>query len=544
MQAVETADRPRGSGSRVRGDRRAERMVGWSCSAVLLGLLLVHSLLAPAFRGPDEPQHFDLAREWSHDAEYDVVSRQLSTQVERSLGLVHFGRRSQHLEQAEAPAREDRPRFDQLGADEASRSYNQISQHGPLYTVVIGTAVAAIDAVEPGPRWAFDRELAVVRILSVLLVVPVPYLVFRSARELGASVFAGWLGGLVPSVIPQFTHINALANNDAMIVLLSAGVMLVCARLLRRGASRGDLMSLGALLGLGFMTKGFIVGAAAAGSWTLALVWKRAGVPWRQVMRDSATLGSAAIVAGGWWMLRNVAEFGTPQPKGERMLPPAPEGFDPDPWTWFGVYRLALPRSFVGKFGWLELPLAWHWVYAVLSVLLVGSVLGLCRSLVARSARELRPIAGWESVVFIAPVAVLLGVSVVNSYRGYASTSLFPAIQGRYIFGAIPFAAVLIGTGYAWLRRPRRRLVVGAAAVLLLLAVQWAAATTILEYYWGPEAGSLRDQVAALLSWSPWPRLVSVAFAAAFGLAVVWTAASGWNAARWPEETSLTQSGS
>lgn len=499
-----------------------DRICALACSALLLGLLLLHTLLAPAWRGPDEPHHFDLAREWSLDADYDVVERYISSQVESTLGIVQFGNRSRNLQADAAPPRAERPRFDELGPDEPSGAYNQISQHPPLYTVMVGSAVAAVDAVEPGPRWAFDRELGLVRLLTVLLVAPVPFLVFRAGRVLGLSPLAALIGGLVPASIPQFTHINALANNDALAVLVAAGVTYVVARLLRETRTIGLLVALGATCGLGLLTKNFIVGPMAAAALALLWVWWRDRVPVRRVLVESAVVIVATVVAGGWWLIRNLLVLGALQPKGPALLPPAPDDFEPDPWRWFDTFRGVFPTTVFGKFGWLELPLGWRWVQASMLVLGIGLVLALWRAVRTRA-----PLGPVEFGVLSSPLVLLTAIVMYQTYRGYVSTALFSGMQGRYLFSALPFVAILVGAGYGALRG-RWVALAGAVFLAWIAAVQLRAATTMLGYYWGPVDASLRTQVDAMLAWDPWPSWVAVLFAAValagFGL-VGWTVA-------------------
>lgn len=497
-----------------------------SCSALLLGLLLVHSVIAPSFRGPDEPHHFDLAREWSHDADYAVVSRYISTQVERSLGIVEFGNRSRNLEQSEALSRGDRPRFDELGADAPSKSYNQISQHGPLYSVVTGSALAAIDVVEPGPRWAFDREVAVARLLTILLVIPVPFLIFRSAMVLGASRSAAWIAGLVPSSIPQFTHINALVTNDAMLVLIGAGLLRLAAEVIRSRPSRRLLVAVGLVAGLGMMTKAFIVGPLVAVGAAFLVSWVRTRTRLTGVVRDVAIVALSSVVGGGWWIIRNVVVFGTPQPGGPALLPPAPAGFVPEPWTWFATFRNIMPRTTFGRFGWLELSMDWRWVEAWLILFGLGIVLAAVVALRGRRSAGRDTPTFTVVVVSLLPFLVLVLVTAVQTYRGYVGSARFSGLQGRYYFSALPFVAVVVGAGYGWVRG-RAAVIVSVVVSAWVAAVQWKAMTTILGYYWGPPAGSIRDQVAAMLTWSPWPRFVSVAFALVAGVGFVWTAACG-----------------
>lgn len=489
-----------------------ERVQAAAASLLFLGLLLLHSLLAPAYRGPDEPQHFDLAREWSLNADYDVLERELSTQIERSLGLVRFGERSQHLEQPEALARADRPRLSQLGPDEDSESYNQISQHGPLYSVVLGTAVAGLDAVEPGPRWAFDRELGLVRLLSILVVVPVPFIIHCTVRMLRGTRTAAFIAALVPSALPQFTHINSLVNNDALVVLFATVAACGVARLLTAGADLTTNLICGLSLGFGLLTKSLIVGPMVTVGAAYALHWARERVSLRAIVRDSVVVVVIAMGAGGWWLVRNLAVYGSPQPAGRPQLPRAPVGFEPDFGLWLSRFAPRMAYGVVGHFGWLDVTVGWRWVQLTLLILGAAALLGIR----ALNRSEKRRSTAWgfaTGLLFASPLLVNLALTMRQTYAGYVETSLFPGMQGRYLFPALPFVAVLVGMGAANRLITEGQEAVGRIlSIGAVLAVQWSAATTILDFYWGPPNGSLRDQVAAMLTWSPWPRSVSISF--------------------------------
>lgn len=478
---------------------------------LFVGLLLVYSVLAPAYRGPDEPQHYDLAREWSLDAEYEGIERQLSEAIIDSLPLVRFGSRSQNLEQAEAPPRGDRPALDEGLWEADSDSFNQISRHPPLYSVVVGSSLAVVDLVEPGGRWAFDRELAIVRLIGVALLAPLPWLLARSVSALGLPDRAAFITALVPSGIPQLTHIGSVVNNDNLMTIFGAIVTFSVARVV--AGHRGWRWNLVAGLALGgaFMTKASAPVLVFGAGLGYLLAWWRARASVRRIWTDTWQVGVPALALGVWWYAWAVLEYGDLQPAGQKLLPDAPPGFDPDPGLWFERFSAWLPERTIGNFGWLELGIGDVWVAGAFAFLGLGVLLSITMP-AGRFYEPGRSFTRVTAVLFFLPFVVIVALVAQNSWSGYVRKAAFPAIQGRYLFLALPFVAVCIGAGYGRLRGWLGDLAV-LVTVAWVAAMQWKGTTTMLGYYWGPPAGSLRDQIAAMVTWSPWPAAVTTAFA-------------------------------
>src|SRR5262245_56857054 len=87
----------------------------WLITALNVAVLLAYTVLLPAWRAPDEPQHADLALYLAQGHGYpDYDAHHLDRGLERSLGLVHFSSGSRHLLAGEAPRRSDRPSFREL----------------------------------------------------------------------------------------------------------------------------------------------------------------------------------------------------------------------------------------------------------------------------------------------------------------------------------------------------------------------------------------------------------------------------------------------
>jgi small subunit ribosomal protein S36 len=194
-------DRSDGDAHVVDRPRRHRRVpvVLWWIGALHVTLLLLYSVLLPTFRAPDEPQHVDLSHVFAEDFRYPAWDeRDTGSGILNALRIVHFGSRSQRLEWSEAPHKDDRPSFDELDEQPRRRPINQLSQHPPLYYAVSGTLERAIEVVTGDPIGAFDVEVWFYRLVSIVMVAPLPFVVWAVGRRVGLPKPVAIAATLIP----------------------------------------------------------------------------------------------------------------------------------------------------------------------------------------------------------------------------------------------------------------------------------------------------------------------------------------------------------
>jgi hypothetical protein len=267
------------------------------------------------------------------------------------------------------------------------------------------------------------------------------------------------LATVVMALNPKAVFINASANNDNLLMLLSTLVLIGCVRHMKQRADDGsrktvghDAVLLGLLLGLAALTKvsGLVLWPIAG----LALVWRPV------VQRDwpglAAALAQGVLMAGvalavsGWWFGRNwllygdllgleamVAVAGLRPPDLSPLSVLANEwyGFYLSYWAVFGVFTVQANE-----------------LYHVLVHALSLTAAAGCLFHLVRVRGRLSP-AVWLLVAFT-------GLTLVGVVRWTLQT---PASQGRLLFGAI--APLSIGLAAGWLALIRRGVTGTSAAV-------------------------------------------------------------------------------
>jgi small subunit ribosomal protein S36 len=213
---------------------------------VLWGALLLGWLqLTPLYRAADEPTH---GRTWclrlrdggsyAAPGTLDVAPRvrasfplaNLSTAERPSCPTTS---RSVHQHRRAAPRRAVR---------RAARAAGPAAVRQPDDAAPAAVLPAARRA-EPGRAglggWSFPAQLGVLRLLSALLLLPLPALAAAAARRLGAAPAVVTAAALLPLAVPQLAHVGASVNNDVLLVLLGAAVavpLLGVSRVTSRGA--------------------------------------------------------------------------------------------------------------------------------------------------------------------------------------------------------------------------------------------------------------------------------------------------------------------
>jgi len=220
MSARPTAGSP-GRGRRIVGrvtgaPGRLGTPLAWTATVLFVLLMVLWTIVTPGFRNPDEPQHVNSVLRvaegggWPRPSEAYMAPEVLRAKVLTGFSAVdgqegpwaggtllpglRAGVTDENLMyyalfslQNPTPV-DDRLPFDQLELDQGvdlSHHGDQMTQHPPLYYAVNAGVVRAAGALD----WRFDRTLALMRLVSVALVAPLPLLV--GALQLGQGAPRG-----------------------------------------------------------------------------------------------------------------------------------------------------------------------------------------------------------------------------------------------------------------------------------------------------------------------------------------------------------------
>lgn len=449
-------------------------------------LLAVLSVLYPVWRSPDEPAHVDMARWAGEEIGWPQLrQRAISRQVIESQEHVGVVDRSIRTSPPLAGSAPERPSFGEVAPDEPSGVTQQMVQHPPLYYVLVGR-LGALLLQDDLP---FDTEVSSLRLLSALLLVPLPLLTWLAAREL-LPERAALVAAVLSVSSPQLAHIGAAVNNDTLLVLLIAAMTPVAVRMARGEGSLRLAVALGVLGGLAALTKGF-------GFFTPLWVVIACVASRTDVVRRSAAALAALFVAGGWWIVRNVLVEGAVQPSAFGY-PEPPPGFAPDLRWWAGFFW----GRFNGRY-WFEPDAVPPGAPPVAQWLTVGLLLLMAAGFVVLWRRS----AAWPAVTLAVPPVALFGLTVFGAFNYYRSVGHPWGINGRYVFPAVAAVSVLAAAAVG-ARRWAPAIALGVVLALHGVAAWWA-----LQRYWA--------DLDAVRAWAPLPWGVVVAATAALATATV-----------------------
>src|SRR4051794_1567947 len=429
----------------------------WALMGLFALLLLAWSLLAPLDDAPDEQGHADLIFHLATGASYPRWDERKVGHAVFATALTHradVGKvlfvRGRWLTPESAAPRARRPTFSEAGGDRSTKIANQIPQHPPLYYEVGSVLLRAERKAGPGAEpLSLEREWYLVRLLGVLLLAPLPFLAWATARRLGAPPPAAVGAAVVPLAIPQLLHVGSAVNNDNLLTLLCGVVALLLAGVIRGDLRRSTALGVGVVAGLALLTKGF---ALVLPLWFAAAY----AVPaWRSRRLRASAQGlaiatGAALVVGGWWWVRQLIREGGLAPSlGDRPYGRISHAGG-EAVSYLPRFAGWMAHRFWGDFGYFDasLPIA---VVAVASVI---AAVAIAAALVPRlrtrwTVTEERGPARLELAALGSLFAVLLVVLAVKAYGPYRSSGDTAAIQGRYLFAAIVPFSVVVGVGAA-----------------------------------------------------------------------------------------------
>ena len=428
-------------------DPARRRFIGAGCALTVAFLLwqVVWAVLTPAFRAPDEPLHFNSVlrvaqgQGWPAPGQARVDSQVLEAVREsglilpsspdfsvmertRSLGSQSHSHAPFFFETDLVPAGQRLV----IHAGQPTEIVDQMTQHPPLFYVLEALAHRAVGA----EQWPWDRQLLLLRLVSVLMTLPVVPAAMYTTWRIGGS--RGWaLGaGALAFAVPQLAFVTGSLNNDALAIGAGALCIAACASAMFGGASRATVVAAGLSLGLGLWSKGtFIPMGLTVG---LAFLASTAELSRRQRVVRALSAGGIGVLVGGPWWLRNLALYGVLQPAGYESVQLRP---GTDARYFLETASRNLVESFWGRFDWMDWSLP-----GLLIAGLAACALGLGGAAVAHGGSRQR--------LVLASYAVLVSAMlVVQAWSQYRAGGIIPGTQGRYLFPGIVGLLALWGLG-------------------------------------------------------------------------------------------------
>lgn len=498
----------------------------------------VWSVMAPLGEAPDEPAHLALVLHLAdghpypdYDGLYNQVAivRLCKTYASSTRACPNKGEKVTQTSMrrhpaADAPDKATRPAWDDDGGAANKGAINQMPQHPPLYYQAMATVLRAERWVGGGP-WSTDRELALLRLVNVLLITPLPLLAWWAARRFGLDERLAVTASLAVFGVPMLTHLGSTVNNDNLLTLLCAVVVALLAGVVRGDQSTRTGVLVGVATGLALLTKAFAVVlpplvliAYLIGALSRRDAATSAGTALKRMVRPLLVAGGVTAVLSAWWYVGVRARTGRFAPTTESTsLSSAlrPPGFQADRLEFTGTFLRNLDNRFWGAFGWYSIRFSTPVATVCFAVVAVTVGVALWpREGAAGSTRIQR-------AFLLLPMAALGAFVVLRAWSLYVETSKFQFIQGRYLFGGITAITVLVAIGAHRLAGRWATVVVAGAALVL----QAEALRRCLQGWWGGPGLGPRGQVKAMVAWSAWPgELVAVmaVLAVATGLWLAW----------------------
>lgn len=506
---------------------RAAPLRIWVITGLFALLLAGWSVLVPQYHAPDEPNHADAVmrleqgKGWPHPGHAIVTPDGVGAIAASPFGAVTNRRAlfSGPIPRSEAAPRDQRPAWKDLGAGQPTGSVQQIVQHPPLYYGVEAAVFRIVPGWGDSLRW--DVTIGLMRLMTVVMVTPLPFLAWGATRRLIGSETASTVAALVPLAVPEICHIGSVVSNDSLTMTLGGLATLVIAYVLRGDLSKRTAAWLGVSVGLGLFTKTLAIVMVPMALAAFFLAWRRAG-------RDAGTRGPApvaqvaiasglAIVTGAWWEIVSIVRYHTFQPTTPGFPPGRYLGHD---WSNLIHYLYeALPWRWWGTVGWFEVNIPLELVVVASSVLIVLYALGLIRADGGRQRTDL--------LVMLWPTAALYAIVSGQAIDYFHHTYYVTGISGRYLYAGVVGICVGVGAGCAKLPAVLARWT-PAAVLVVAVAIQAEAAKLVARHFWQPIGGGVREIWGAMSAWAPWPpqvlqllfALIVLGIVAAFGLCV------------------------
>ncbi len=425
--------------------------------ALFLALGLAYALVTPLFENPDESSHLQVIR-------YLAEERRLYAPVTPTLRVV-------------------------TGADMATamrpytppRYYTPPLYHSIAALVVGGIGMDDLDArLIPNPAWdagwapqrdadpwnknvyvhlsgetwagsATFRAALILRLCSLglgLVTIACAYHIARWMRPEKTSFAFG--AAACVALNPQFIALSAGVTNDPLLIAIASLTALLALRLMGTAARWTRWAALGALVGVGMLTKqSALLLLPVGGLAILGQTPPHTPLPWKKILADGLAFGGTALLVGGGWYVRNALLYGD-------LLGMRPHFESQMPLRGFGLDEMrAIFETYWGGFGWALLSLP-GWVYVVIAGMAALAAAGIARSVWRGDVRRLSPVARRG-------LGLLLGLLLMNGLSLVRWAVATGAPYGRLLFPS----SVAIGVLLAWGLEQWRGIGVNLSAAML-----------------------------------------------------------------------------
>jgi 4-amino-4-deoxy-L-arabinose transferase-like glycosyltransferase len=235
--------------------------------------------------------------------------------------------------------------------------------------------------------------------------------------------------------VPMFTAVSASVSADPLANLISAAVLLLLLRRVRRNLPEGRWpIGTGVVIGLGLVTK---LALAIFVPLAILVILQRSAC---RVRESLLLLGTTALVVLPW-LIHQVTTYGWTDPLAtarHAQVVLDQKRFQGLSLDFLGGFLTTTFHSFWAQFGWMAVvaPDRLYWIWGVLTLVALAGLI---------KTRHHLGEPGWSLIV------LTLGAAAVG-YVGY--NLAYEQFQGRYLFTAlVPLAILLVGGWAAWLPR-------------------------------------------------------------------------------------------
>jgi hypothetical protein len=497
--------------------------VAWAATAAFVTLMVLWSIVTPAFRSPDEPQHVNSVlrivkeRGWPAPAHGTMFPEVLRAKTLSDFSafdgqrgnwqgatLLPGVRRETPQEDLQYYALfsarpvtppEERLPFAQLklSPEVDPRTYgDQMTQHPTLYYGLVAGVVKMTGAYD---HWHFDRTVALMRLVSVALVGCVPLMAFSVTRTLSGNRRLADVAALLPLSIPQLASLGGSVTNDALVVFLGGAATVLMARQLRGDRSWRTLLLVALTLGLALLTKGTLLVLVPVVGLAVVLGARRApALSWGATLLRLLAVWAGAFAVGGWWWAINIVRYGTVQPPG-LLIPKLDVPRDSLP-TFTGFWWERVTRTFWGYFGLLELPIS----AVVVAVLTIAGIAAVVLSMRRRGTRT-------DLLVLLSFFALTTAALFLQTRALHLENGQYAGLQGRYVFGGLVAvcAAAAIGMGSFGREDGLLQRWLAAAVLPCVLLVAAYGLWVAFRGYWVDVDWAVAEAGARMRHMSPWP---------------------------------------
>ncbi|MEO3938368.1 hypothetical protein V3N99_16640 [Dermatophilaceae bacterium Soc4.6] len=535
--------RPAPSARSPRSTRGRLPLTVWAITVLWAAVLLGAGLVWPMAYGYDEPQHIDMAYVYS-GAPFTFYDPAQLPPTRASAGLQSlqpgFPPRVAFLDAPIAP-RSDRQSFEQLGgrAFVVGGQPNQMMQHPPLYywTMAVVLRLPGVDHL------AWDVQVWLMRLVSSLLLLPVPVLCWATMRRLlqvrrpgggtadgqetvGDEVVrqarieasaAGLTAAAVLLTIPNLARDGSAVTNDTLLVLAGSVLVWGLVRVMTGDLSLRVATWVSVALAVALLTKGFgLVFPPVILAAYLVAGWRRRadgglGRAVAALVRPLLVVAVGGAIGITWWV-RNLVLYKTLQVNGMGEATQIRAYGLPDGGGPISKFLPDFSSQFVmriwGGIGLADTPsMGPVLTYGWFSLVVVGI-------LVACTARSRN---GARGMALVLTASVLLTFAVVGAGSLAANqkwSNVISGAQGRYVYHLVVVLAAVSVLGWVRVLRPASLPLLAPVVLIGGLVTTVAAWVFILEQWYTPLKGSgpgtLLSGVHGLLRWSPLPSTVTV----------------------------------